>query len=856
MPTYTYPGVYIEEVAGAPAGIGSASPSTGAMIGGALQGPVNEAVLVTSFTDYVRNFGSFNSLSIMATSAYAFFVNGGQLLRVVRVAATGSASATNYLAVVVGNESITPSTSTPLFAAFTGSSGLNNYPIVPSSVEIVIASGGTANGTLTDNGLGVLAGIAGVSGTIDYETGEITISGPAGSTLSTATFVVDYDYKTFTFTMKWPGVAGNDIGVLIKGDPNYQDLATATYTRYIVLIVNTLDDSVIESYDAVSLTDSSNANFIASVLNDEMKGSAYVSVTAEGNNVAPVGLNGTAVTAFGATESPSYNGTLRAFTYPLASTVSKFSLTGEVEFEADAITTTSIAASTFVLSVADTVLTLTYPLPAKYLYLAQDVAEGRLTLADAQVLLDSTDLVASACPDISAPVFANNTFTYVGATDTFTITAGVLSSSDIVSSGISFSGNNLVATITLAAVSSAAPKFNPSSLALQAGSNIAPTAAYPLGTILLADDGEGNIVDTGEGTAVGLTLDPTATNSVNYATGLLSLTWKFSDNPARGPANDITQDFSYSTQPTLASVGIALAGGLDGSALTRSVVSAPALSADNKGLYALNNVEEILNICIPDFETDSLVSGDLIDYCETRKDRFAVVSVPAGLNNNQAVNYKRQTLAKNSSRAAIYYPHIRIIDPLTENEVLHPAGGHILGLLARTDETANVSTAPAGTTRGGLAFSVGLEFKMTPAEAGITNQASVNNLVEWPYTGRVVWGARTLQIGGEFPYIQMRRLFIYLEKSVFNSTQQFVFENNGAGLQARVRLTVENFLLGLYSAGYFSGTSPAQAFFVVCDSSNNPPDKIAQGILTCDIGVAPTRPAEFIVFRFQQKALE
>jgi phage tail sheath protein FI len=145
---------------------------------------------------------------------------------------------------------------------------------------------------------------------------------------------------------------------------------------------------------------------------------------------------------------------------------------------------------------------------------------------------------------------------------------------------------------------------------------------------------------------------------------------------------------------------------------------------------------------------------------------------------------------------------------------------------------------------------------MTPDQAGVTNQVGVNNLVQFPTTGRVVWGARTLQIGGEFPYIQMRRLFMFLEKSVFNNTQQFVFENNGAALQVRVRLAVESFLLGLYSAGYFTGTTPAQSFFVICDGSNNPPAQVAQGILTCDIGVAPTRPAEFVVFRFQQKAIE
>ena len=858
MPSYTYPGVYIQEVAGAPASIGSASPSTGAMIGGGLSGPTNEPVLVTSFTEYVSRFGSFNTISRMATSAFAFFQNGGQLLRVVRVVPTDATTASAFLSEIITGEALTADagTLTATFAAFTGANGTVKTPIAPDTVSITVTGGGTGFGSdLTDDGAGVLSNGT-VSGTIDYATGEITISGVAGSTLNGATFSIDYQYKTFTFVMDWAGASGNDIGVTIKGDPNYEDIATASFTRFVVSIVSLPTLAILESYDAISFTDPSSPNFLATVLNDASAGSGYISVTAEGNNEAPSAFFGTAISGEALTEVPAYDGTTRSFTYTLANDVSPFSLAGEIEFETAPISATSVVGSTFTLSSGDTVLT--FPLPAAYQYLGQDVAAGRLTLAAARLDLNGTVLVASGCPDGSSPAFTNQTFTYNGTTNAFSVTAGTIATADIVagSSGISLVGGNLVVTITLAAVTSPQPEFNPASVTFAALSLIAATSAYSLGTILIADDGEGNIVDTDNGTAVDISLDPNETNAIDYTTGVITATWKFSDNPARGPAAAANQDVDYYTQASVASATVALSGGADGSALTRSVVSAPALSADNKGLYALNKVEEILNICIPDFETDPIVSGDLIDYCETRKDRFCVVSVPTGLDNSQAVNYKKQTLAKNSSRAAIYYPHIRIIDPITENEVLQPAGGHMLGIFAKTDEVANVSTAPAGTSRGALSFAVGLEFKMTPEQAGITNQASVNNLVEFPYTGRVVWGARTLQVGGEFPYIQMRRLFIYLEKSIFNSTQQFVFENNGAALQARVRVTVEAFLLNLYNAGYFSGTTPAQAFFVVCDSTNNPPEKVAQGILTCDVGVAPTRPAEFIVFRFQQKALE
>ena len=858
MPNYTYPGVYIQEVPAAPAGIGGVSPSIGAMVGGASQGPINTPTAVTSFTDYANKFGSFTALSRMATSAYAFFQNGGQNLVVVRVAPNDATAAAGSIALPEASEALTADagTLTALFAAFTGANGTNKTPLVAGSVSLTVSGGGTGFVLpLTDAATAGVLTNGTVSGTIDYETGEITLTGVAGSTLNAATFSIDYDYKTFSFAVKWPGLRGDDYAVVFSGDPNYYTLASASYSRYVVKVVDTANsNAVLETFDAISLTDPSSTSFITTVLNDEVSGSQYVAVTAEGNNEGISSLNGTVVASEALSPSPAYDGTTRSFTYTLANAVSPLSLTGSFALKND-ITATVVDGQSFAVSGGN--LVLTYALPAAYQTIAQDIAAGRTTLTAAQTDLNGTVLVAEATEDATTPIApSDQTFTYVASTDTFTV-SGTLANANIVaaSSGIALVSGSLVARITLVAGGSAPdPQFN-GATTLQPTSTLA-AISYAIGTVLIADDGAGLVSDLGTGTAVDITLDPSAINAIDYAAGELSLTWKFLDNPARGPRAATPQTVSYCEPAALSSASLSLTGGSDGSALSRSVVSAPALAADNKGLYSLNTVESILNICIPDFETDLLVSGDLIDYCETRKDRFAVVSVPSGLDNTQAANYKQITLAKSSSRAAIYYPHIRIIDPVTETEVLQPAGGHILGVFARTDATANVSTAPAGTNRGALNFATGLEFYMTPDQAGVTNVVGVNNLVQFPTTGRVVWGARTLQVNGEFPYIQMRRLFMFLEKSVFNSTQQFVFENNGGALQARVRLAVESFLLGLFNAGYFSGTTPSQAFFVVCDSSNNPPAQVAQGILTCDIGVAPTRPAEFIVFRFQQKALE
>jgi phage tail sheath protein FI len=299
-----------------------------------------------------------------------------------------------------------------------------------------------------------------------------------------------------------------------------------------------------------------------------------------------------------------------------------------------------------------------------------------------------------------------------------------------------------------------------------------------------------------------------------------------------------------------------MSGGDDGSAITSADVISPALAVDQAGIYAFGQVDELMQLVAADFQTDVTVGNALITYAELMKDKFVILTVPHGLTPQEAVNWKKFQLNNASSYAAVYYPHIKIIDPVTEVATDVPCGGHVAGVYARTDANKNVSKAPAGVEDGKVNWSIGLELDMTPTQVGICNPEKVNCLVQWTHTGRCVWGARTLDIaGGEWPYIQMRRLFMFLEKSVFNATHGHIFKNNGPQLWSSVQTQVASFLLGLQQAGYFAGNSPSESFFVICDRTNNPQNTVDQGIVFCDIGVAPTKPAEFLVFRFQQKAL-
>ena len=182
--------------------------------------------------------------------------------------------------------------------------------------------------------------------------------------------------------------------------------------------------------------------------------------------------------------------------------------------------------------------------------------------------------------------------------------------------------------------------------------------------------------------------------------------------------------------------------------------------------------------------------------------------------------------------------------------------GHVVGVYARTDTQKNVGKSPGGIEDGKLNFSIGLEYDVELGEIDILNPAGINSLYQSVETGRCVWGVRTLEIGGEFRYINAQRLFMFVEKSLYRSTHWVVFENNNADLQIKVKTQVESFLLNLYKNGYFAGTSPAEAFFVVCSAQNNPPESVDLGRLICDVGMAPNKPAEFVIYRLQQKTLE
>ena len=246
------------------------------------------------------------------------------------------------------------------------------------------------------------------------------------------------------------------------------------------------------------------------------------------------------------------------------------------------------------------------------------------------------------------------------------------------------------------------------------------------------------------------------------------------------------------------------------------------------------------------------VQQAMIDYCELVRYSFAILDAPPALT-PQEVKEWRLEVNYDSTRAALYYPWIEIAD-MTGNPGrtrLVPPSGHMAGVYARVDGTRGVHKAPANEI---VRTALGLGMKVTKGEQDLLNPLGVNCIRSFPGRGLRVWGARTLSSDPSWKYINVRRLFNMIEESIERSTQWVVFEPNDSRLWGRVRRDVKAFLTTVWRTGVLFGTSPEAAFYVKCDEETNPPEARDLGQMVVEIGIAPTKPAEFVVFRIGQWA--
>ena len=286
------------------------------------------------------------------------------------------------------------------------------------------------------------------------------------------------------------------------------------------------------------------------------------------------------------------------------------------------------------------------------------------------------------------------------------------------------------------------------------------------------------------------------------------------------------------------------------------------------GLDALNLIDEIAIIAAPG-RCDQQSYNALLDAAELMKDRVAILDGPAMVDDADQLTrvgsgdgdssaggggktkpQKAGMKPRVSKYGSFYVPHLRVPDAINPSVIVSaPPSGHMAGLWAQTDATRGVHKAPANMAVRGA---VGLTKIYSSAEQGPLNDAGVNVIRFFTREGIRVWGARTLDPTGNWKYLNVRRLFTMIEESIAISTRWVIFEPNDKPLWNDIKRDITNFLRVLHSQGALAGDRPEQAFFVKCDRETNPPETIDLGQVVVVVGIAPVKPAEFLIIRIGQ----
>ncbi|WP_328550237.1 phage tail sheath family protein [Streptomyces sp. NBC_00366] len=283
-------------------------------------------------------------------------------------------------------------------------------------------------------------------------------------------------------------------------------------------------------------------------------------------------------------------------------------------------------------------------------------------------------------------------------------------------------------------------------------------------------------------------------------------------------------------------------------------------SAARTGFGGLEAIDEITMVAVPDLMS-AYQRGDIdaegvrtvqlavISHCEQMGDRVAVLDTPPGLNAQQVRTWRNDEAGYDSRYATLYYPWVRVFDPAAGRNTTVPPSGHVAGVWARSDAERGVHKAPANEVIRGA---VDLELRLSKGEQDLLNPIGVNCVRAFPGRGIRIWGARTLSSDPAWRYLNVRRLFNYLEESILLGTQWVVFEPNDDRLWSSIRRNVTAFLTEEWRRGALFGRTAEEAFYVKCDRDNNPQESIDQGRVVCEIGVSPVKPAEFVIFRLAQ----
>ncbi len=312
-------------------------------------------------------------------------------------------------------------------------------------------------------------------------------------------------------------------------------------------------------------------------------------------------------------------------------------------------------------------------------------------------------------------------------------------------------------------------------------------------------------------------------------------------------------------RPAATESATALTGGTDGEALVDSDL-VPASSAGKTGIYALEDADLFNLLCLPPAEPDAALDtatwATAIAYCETRR-AVCLVDAPDWVDAD-AAETAFPALGLTSDYAAMFYPKLRIADPLRQNRLASfPPSGVVAGIIAKTDAQRGVWKAPAGLDARAPIVR-GQAVNLTDSENGRLNPLGLNCVRTFPGVGSVVWGSRTLagadRLASDWKYLPVRRTALFIEESLYRGLQWAVFEPNDEPLWAQIRLAAGGFMHQLFRQGAFQGASPKEAYMVKCDADTTTQADIDRGIVNVLIGFAPLKPAEFVILSIQQIA--
>lgn len=301
---------------------------------------------------------------------------------------------------------------------------------------------------------------------------------------------------------------------------------------------------------------------------------------------------------------------------------------------------------------------------------------------------------------------------------------------------------------------------------------------------------------------------------------------------------------------------IVLAGGTDGRLPTPADYAGEEDETQGStGFKALESVEDVSICMVPAAAADTpnhvAVVMEMQKHCRRMRYRVGVVDSQQGMSLGDVREFRNNF---DDSRLALYYPWVVATDPTgRRRELALPPSGFMAGIYAGTDVRRGVHKAPANeVVLGALRFAQ----EINRFQQELLNPNGINCLRSFPGRGHRVWGGRTLASDPEWKYVNVRRYFLYLERSIEKSTQWAVFEPNGEALWANIRATVEDFLFNEWRGGALLGATPKQAFFVRCDRSTMTQNDIDNGRMVCVVGVAALKPAEFVIFRIGQKTAD